>query len=152
RGYVVDEAHVYREVHTGTDLWERPKLTALREAIRRRAVDVVVVFAIDRLSRNPVHLGVILSEADHHGVAVEFVTEDLDASPEGQLIRYVRGYAAEVERLKIMERSIRGKRATVERGRILPASRPLYGYAWVDADTPRGPRHVAYAPDPVTSL
>jgi hypothetical protein len=30
-------------------------------------------------------------------VAVEFVTEPLDNSPEGQLIRFVRGYAAKVE-------------------------------------------------------
>ena len=32
--YLLDEAHVYREVYTGTELWERPKLTALRSAIR----------------------------------------------------------------------------------------------------------------------
>jgi site-specific DNA recombinase len=51
RGYVVDEEHVYREVHTGTELWERPQLAKMREAVRRREVDVVVAFAIDRLSR-----------------------------------------------------------------------------------------------------
>src|SRR5919199_3636197 len=71
-GYAVLEEHVYREAHTGVELWERPKLTALREAIRRKEVDVVVVYSIDRLSRDPVHLGVILSEAEHAGVAVEF--------------------------------------------------------------------------------
>jgi DNA invertase Pin-like site-specific DNA recombinase len=31
----VDEAYIYREVHTGVELWERPALTRLREAIRR---------------------------------------------------------------------------------------------------------------------
>jgi site-specific DNA recombinase len=93
----VNEGNVYRDVHTGTELWERPQLTRLREAIRRREIDVVIVHAIDRLARDPVHLGVILTEADHAGVAVEFVTEPLDNSPEGQLIRFVRGYAAKVE-------------------------------------------------------
>ena len=82
RGYDLDEEHVYREVHTGVELWERPELTALREAVRRRDVDVVVAYAIDRLSRDPVHLGVVLSEAEHAGVEVEFVTEPLDLSPE----------------------------------------------------------------------
>src|SRR5688572_25356024 len=63
-GFTVDEAHIYREAHTGIELWERPQLTRLREAIRRREIDVVIVYSIDRLSRDPVHLGVILSEAD----------------------------------------------------------------------------------------
>jgi predicted site-specific integrase-resolvase len=88
QGYLLDEAHVYREVYTGTELWERPKLTALREAIRQGGVTHLVAYAIDRLSRDPVHLGVILSEAEHHGVVVEFVSEPLDHSPEGQLIRF----------------------------------------------------------------
>ncbi len=131
--YDVDEAHVYREVHTGTELWERPQLTQLREAIRGRDVDVVVAYAIDRLSRDPVHLGVVLSEADHVGVAVEFVTEPLDDSPEGQLIRFVRGYAAKVEHEKIRERSLRGKLARVQSGRLIPGGKPLYGYRWRDS-------------------
>src|SRR5205823_1360976 len=50
-GYCVDPGSVYREVHTGTELWERPRLTALRDAVRRDEVDVVVAYAIDRLAR-----------------------------------------------------------------------------------------------------
>jgi site-specific DNA recombinase len=42
-GYAIDEAHVYREVHTGVELWERPQLSRLRDAVRRRDVDVVLV-------------------------------------------------------------------------------------------------------------
>jgi DNA invertase Pin-like site-specific DNA recombinase len=63
-GLVVSEPHVYREVHTGAELWQRPLLTRLRAAMRWREVDAVVVHAIDRLSRDPVHLGVVLSEAE----------------------------------------------------------------------------------------
>ena len=92
QGYHVDESHIYHEVKTGTELWERPELSRLREGVRHGHIDAVIAYAIDRLSRDPVHLGVILSEADHCGVAVEFVTEPLDNSPEGQLIRFVRGY------------------------------------------------------------
>src|SRR5262245_53372619 len=55
-GYRVDEMHVYRDVYTGTELWERPRLTALREAIRQHAITGVIAYAIDRLSRDPVHL------------------------------------------------------------------------------------------------
>jgi site-specific DNA recombinase len=127
-----DVAQVYREVYSGVELWDRPQLSALRDAIRQREVGVVVAYAIDRLARDPVHLGVLLSEADHAGVDVRFVTEALDDSPEGQLIRFVRGYAAKVEHLKILERTQRGKRARVASGRLMPANVPLYGYEWDD--------------------
>ncbi|MGA7668864.1 MAG: recombinase family protein [Nitrolancea sp.] len=131
-GCAMDEAHVYREVHTGVELWQRPVLTAMRDAIRHHEFDVLVCYAIDRLARDPVHLGVILSEAEHHGVDVDFVTEPLDSSPEGQLIRFVRGYAAKVEHAKFRERSMRGRRARAEAGKLVPGPRPRYGYQWND--------------------
>src|SRR5438067_4220531 len=133
RAYATDPGHIYREVFTGTELWERPQLQRLREAIRRREVDVVVCYAIDRLSRDPVHLGVLISEAEHAGAAVEFVTEPLDNSPEGQLIRFVRGYAAKIEHEKIRERSMRGRLARAGAGKMLTGCKPPYGYDWKDA-------------------
>ncbi len=123
---------VYTDVHTRTELWERTQLSELRDAVRRRAVDVVVCYAIDRLSGDPVHLGVVLTEADHAGVDVVFVTEPLDDSPEGQLIRFVRGYAAKVEHEKIKERTMRGRIARVAAGKPPVGPRPTYGYRWVD--------------------
>jgi site-specific DNA recombinase len=128
KGYQVDEQHMYREVHTGAELWERPRLTLMRQALRQGDIQGIVAYAIDRLSRDPVHLGVIISEADHHGAQVEFVTEPIDKSPEGQLIRFVRGYAAQVEREKIRERALRGKLARAQSGKIHKHGRELYGY------------------------
>jgi site-specific DNA recombinase len=127
-GYTVSA--VYREVYTGTELWQRPQLSAMREAIRRREIQLVVAFAIDRLSRDPVHLGVLLTEADHAGVKIAFVSEPLDESPEGQLIRFIRGYAAKVEHMKIVERTQRGKFARANSGKLMADRMPLYGYSW----------------------
>ena len=93
RGATVDEGDVYREVHTGTELWERPQLTRLREAIRARVIYLVVVHASDRLSRDAILLGMVLIEADHACVAIEFVTEPIDYSPESLLFQSVRGFA-----------------------------------------------------------
>ncbi len=135
---------VFREIFSGTELFDRPELTRLRERIRHGEIDVVIAYALDRLSRDPVHVGVILSEADHHHVAVHFVTEPLDDSPEGQLIRFVRGYAAKVEHMKILERTTRGKKARAAAGKLLPGCKPLYGYEWVDATKS------AYRVDPLT--
>src|SRR5215216_3739490 len=130
-GLSVDEAHIYREVHTGVELWERPKLTALREAIRRREITAVIAYAIDRLSREPVHLGVLLSEADHADVSVAFVSEPLDDSPEGQLIRFIRGYSAKVEHAKFKERALRGKIGRAQSGKPLAGRKAAFGYQWV---------------------
>jgi site-specific DNA recombinase len=139
---------VYREVFSGAELWERPQLGRVRELIRAGAVDVLLAHSIDRLSREPEHLYVVLSEAQHHGVAVEFVQEVLDQTPEGQLLTFVRGWAAKLERSKIRERTMRGKRARVMRGCLLPSKQPLYGYAWADAGQGAKERYVV---DPETA-
>src|SRR2546423_1617297 len=62
QGYAVDEAHTYRETHTGAELWERTQLTALRGAVKRGEVAVVVAHAIDRLSREQAHLYILADE------------------------------------------------------------------------------------------
>ena len=126
---------VYREVHSGADLFDRPRLSALREAVRRREVDAVVAFALDRLTRNQAHLGLILSEVDHAGAEIELVTERLEDTPEGRLLQSVRGFVAEVERLKIAERTQRGKRARIESGKYNVGCRAPFGYRWEDATT-----------------
>jgi site-specific DNA recombinase len=137
RAYCTEQGYpvltVYREVHTGAELFERRELTALRDQVRRCEVGTVVAYALDRLTRNQAHLGVILSEADHVGTAVELVTERLEDTPEGRLLQSVRGFVAEVERLKIAERTQRGRRARAEGGRPLPGWKPPYGYRWGDA-------------------
>ena len=108
-GYQVLEAHVYTEMHTGVELWERPELTRLREAIRRHELDVLICHDIDRFGRDPAHQIIVLQEAQHYEVEVEFVLTPLDNSPEGDLIRYVKGYAASVEWHSRQRRSTRGR-------------------------------------------
>jgi site-specific DNA recombinase len=142
-----DVIEVIREVHTGVELWERTGLTRVREIIRGReqGITVAVAFSIDRLARDPVHLGVVISEADHVGACVEFASEPLDDSPEGQLIRFVRGYAAKVEHEKIKERSARGRLARLDSGRPLPGCRAPYGLSWTTGEK------VALRSDPVAA-
>src|SRR5918997_6751349 len=72
-GYAVDEAHIYREVHTGMELWERPQLSELREAVRRRELDAVIAYDLDRLSREQAHVYILDDEAARHGAELRFV-------------------------------------------------------------------------------
>src|SRR4051794_14055471 len=71
-----DVGAVYSDVHTGTEMRERPHLTALRSSVRAGDLDVIVAHAIDRLSRNQAHIAIIAEEAEEHGVRLEFTTED----------------------------------------------------------------------------
>jgi site-specific DNA recombinase len=130
RGYLV--AAVYKDVWTGAEVFERPGLTALRADMRAGAFDVLLVYALDRLSRDTNHQGLVLSEAEHAGVEWQSVTEDIDNSPTGKILRAVIGGMAELERLKIAERTTRGKRARVESGKYNVGCRAPFGYQWQD--------------------
>jgi len=130
-GCEVPAEHIFREVWTGADL-DRPQLMQLRELVRQRLVQYVVCHSTDRLSRNPIHIAIIAEECDKRGVELVFVTEPLDGSPEGQLIRYVKGYAAQMEREKIRERNTRGRRERIKKGKLAcGAGSKLYGYDYI---------------------
>jgi len=116
------------ESHTGSDLWDRPGINQARELIRARKAEVLVCYAIDRLSRNPAHLLILLEEAERHNARIEFVTERMEDSPEWRLIQYVKSYAAELEREKIRERCVRGKKQRALAGKLHRSSTELYGY------------------------
>ena len=131
KGCEVPERYVISEVWSGLTL-ERPGLNQLRNWVRDGEVDAVVVYSTDRLSRDPVHLLLLVEEFDKKGVELVFVTEPLDNSMEGQLLGFVRGWASKLEALKIRERTMRGSRSRASSGK-LPNGRGgrLYGYLYM---------------------
>jgi site-specific DNA recombinase len=132
-GYEVSDNHIINEIWSGVDL-DRPNLNRARELIRTRAVSALICYATDRLARNPIHIGIIAEECEKRGIELIFVTEPSDNSPEGHLIRYVKGYAAEIEREKILDRTMRGKKTRAEKGMLPTGGLNLYGYTY-DPDT-----------------
>jgi len=130
-GYDVPESCIFLEVFSGADT-DRPKLNELRSLIRNSAIDALVCYATDRLARNPIHIAIIAEECEKRGIDLIFVTEPLDKTPEGALIRYIKGYAAEMEREKIRERSIRGKREKARQGKLATGGPRLFGYEAVN--------------------
>ena len=126
RGY--DVGVTYKEVYSGAELYDRPQLSRARADIRSGNFHALVAYSTDRLSRNPAHLMIIAEECERHGVELIFVSEPFDNSPEGALLRYVKGYAAQIEREKIRERIIRGKRERFLQGKLNRAGCNLYGY------------------------
>lgn len=83
------------EVFSGWYLTERKKLTKMRDQyIRGEQVHVVLVWKLDRLSRDQNHMTLLAYEMAQHGVRLESVTENFDDSPTGILIRRVYLWAS----------------------------------------------------------
>jgi len=129
KGYEV--AHHFSEVFSGLSL-ERPRLNELRELVRAGEIDVIVVYCLDRLGRDPTHGVILTQEMEKHNVTLEAVTETVDGSELGKLISYIRGFASKLEAEKIRERTMRGKKARALAGRLPSGTgRRLYGYDYV---------------------
>jgi site-specific DNA recombinase len=131
-GFPVSEEHLFVDKHSGEELHERPGLTALREAAKRREFSHLYVHSTDRLSRDAIHLGIVLEEMERAAVTVKFVTEPLDDSDEGQVMRFLKGWSGKIDNAKRREAAMRAKRARAERGRPIPGHKPPYGYRWAE--------------------
>ena len=83
----------------------RPALDRLLTACRRRQVDIVLVWRLDRLGRSLKHLIMTLDEFQSLGVAFVSLHEQLDCTTAtGQLLLHLLGAFAEFERAIIRER------------------------------------------------
>ena len=106
KGWVVAES--IKDTASGANL-DRPGIERVRQLLRQGFVDVVLAYAVDRLSRSQIHIAVLLDDIEKADATLEFVTEDFENTPVGRLILNVRAFAGEVEREKIAERTMRGK-------------------------------------------
>ncbi len=125
RGYVV--VAEYTEDYTGSVL-DRPELTRLRDMVASGAIQTVVVYDMDRMSRKAAHQMYLEEEFKKAGVAIDYVIGDYTDSPEGTLHKQIRAVIAEYEREKIKERTLRGKRGRAQAGSVLVGRVAPYGY------------------------
>src|SRR4051812_13086006 len=68
-----------RDTMSGYTL-DRPGMEQLRALVRQRSADVVLAYAVDRLSRNQNQIGVLFDELQSAGVTLECVTEKFEDS------------------------------------------------------------------------
>ncbi|RJQ07831.1 MAG: recombinase family protein [Dehalococcoidia bacterium] len=119
-----------RDAASGAAL-EREGLEELRGILRRGEADIVVAYAVDRLSRNQNHIGILFDEFQRADAQLEFVTERFEDTAVGRFILTARAFIAEVEREKIAERTMRGKAERARAGRIPQAfGKGCYGYVY----------------------
>jgi len=127
-GWRVVEA--IRDAASGFSL-DRPGIERVRRLLRDGAADVVLAYAVDRLSRNQNHIGVLVDEIQQAGARLEFVTERFEDTAVGRFILAARAFVGEVEREKMGERTTRGKLERARSGRIPQAyGLGCYGYVY----------------------
>lgn len=111
---------------------DRPALSELRECARQKMIDAIIVYDPDRLSRKLVHLMVLVDEFERHGIELNFVTQSMGQSPEDRMLFGMKGIFAEYERIKLLERTARGKLRKAREGKQ-PGGQPPYGYKLIDS-------------------
>ena len=126
---------IHRETYTGYKYRERKKLTLMRERYRDGKIQGVVVRTLDRLSRRQVHAAILMEEMEHYGTTLHSATEDLaEDGSMGQFVRMVLAFVAEMEREKIMDRTMTGRTNAVKNGSMKAVSthKLRYGFQWAD--------------------
>jgi len=126
---------VYREVYSGYYYRERRKLEAMRQRYRDGKIQGVVIRTLDRISRSQTHVAILMEEMEHYGVTLHSVKEVIDDTPMGKFARMVLAFVAEMEREKILDRTITGRINKAKEGKIVSGVKPLYGWKWNDTET-----------------
>ncbi len=115
---------IFREKITGTTA-DRPQLKKLMAALTYD--DVVIIPAVDRLSRDTTDLLVIARDMQRAGAGLRSIAEPVvdTTSDFAELVLAMLGVAAKLERRRIAERTARGRAdAKAKRRQIRSQARP----------------------------
>ena len=116
RGWII--ALQVREVNSGAA--QRAAREKLLEAARRREIDVVVVWRLDRWGRSVTDLMTTLQELEHLGVGFVSLTEALDlTTPAGRAMAAMLAVFAAFEREVLQERTRAGLAHARQNGKRL---------------------------------
>lgn len=132
RGWTVTE---YADEGVSGAKESRPALDRLLKDARRRRLDALVVWRLDRLGRNLRHLILTLDELAALGVAFVSLNEGIDTNtPAGRLQLHLLAAISQFERDRVIERVQAGLARARAQGRTLgrPRATPL------PAGVPRG--------------
>jgi site-specific DNA recombinase len=118
------------EGHSGAIL-VRPALEKLRDLVAQVPVDVVLVYAPDRLARKYAYQALLIEKFAKARTNVIFLKGPSSESPEDALLVQFQGMIAEYERAQIIERTRRGKTHRARQGTVNVLSGAPFGYRYV---------------------
>lgn len=124
----ITSSKVYKDDGYSGAFLERPALDRLRDDLS--LYDIVIVYDTDRLARNVMLLLLITEEIEKHCQLI-FVNTEYSQTPESRLFFQIKGSFAEYERIKIANRTARGKRGKLQKGLPIQDAH-IYGYSFVN--------------------
>lgn len=128
----------------------RPGLDKAYAYLNSDGFDIVVVYSVDRLDRDPYKLQIHEYGFEKSGASVEYVQSHFDDSPTGIFSKTVIAAAAKLDNDWRIERMNRGKREKARRG-LFVAGRAPYGYE-IDKDSAGGLSVVEFQADAVRMM
>ncbi|APV43887.1 Site-specific DNA recombinase [Dehalogenimonas formicexedens] len=134
-GWNVPEGYIITEDHSGKDL-HRPGLKKALELARSRSITGIIFFTLDRLYRpdqpgDEWRVFEVLQRFQDQGVKVEWVDASISSreGPFSGVMMYLDSWRAGEERRKIIERTVRGKKARASEGRMPQGTgKGIFGY------------------------
>lgn len=108
----------------------RPSLDRLRDDAKAKKFEAVLLHAVDRLSRNHIHAGIVIEELQKSGIEIIFLNAPPTDTPEGRLQFDIQSVVAQYEKEKIKERTRRGRMFKARSGLIV-GNIPPFGYRYV---------------------
>ena len=145
--YMLNSEHVYIDGGFSGNLpiEQRPALSALFEAAKLKEFDIVIIYALDRLSRN--FLNSVKTVEDFTKMGIELFSiherEVETRTVNGELMTHIKAVLAQHERRLITERLMNGRLKCAREGKWVTGV-PPYGYR-VDSETKKLVKHEAEA-------
>ena len=117
-GAVVPREYIFYDVVTGEHL-ERPSIRRIREElVPLRKIEGVIFPALNRLSREPLHVMVFEFELDHRGVKYHYADAPSSNDPMFQMVRQNLAYAAKMVKLANRKNNRAGNIGRVLKGMV----------------------------------
>ena len=138
-GVVIPFEYILYDNMTGEHL-DRPGMAFLRkQLIPNRRIGGVIFPTLDRLSREPTHIGIFEFEADYCGVVYHYGDAPNGSDPMVQMVRQNLAHAAKYVKLVNRRNNVAGNIGRALKG-IAPAFKAAYGYIYRAEYRDDGPR------------
>ena len=108
----------------------RPGMDELREDIKDKFFDVIYFHNADRIARDVTYQNIIIGEILRRKKQIIINGQDYVHNPENKFTLTVLGAVAELEKTKILKRSMRGRQHKLRQGYLMGCGYNLYGYKY----------------------
>jgi len=128
-GLVIIDKYVDRAISGRTD--DRPQFQTMIKDSASKTFDVVLVYKLDRFSRDKYQSAIYRNELKKNGVSIMSAMENIPNTPEGVLLESVLEGLNQYYSMELSQKIKRTLKLKKERGEFLGGFRP-YGYDIVD--------------------